>query len=227
MIDETQTMPVHGHYGMKSMPPSTEETASRPEPGPRSGKAGREEFQARLNDRFGADASGLVSESGEVDMSAVVDRLQQDRADRVNARTAKLTENITRMFGEEAAATLIGEDGRLDRAALAGFMEENGYDRPNITGLLHRSPNASGASFEPAPAVGEASGAEAPVEAGAAETAGTADPVETEAAGVADATVADSTAEAAETAMLASLVEAGEPTIDTSGSEDPLIDIIA
>ncbi|GEM_PF-4700213 len=75
---------------------------------------------ARAREAFGDDAVGIVSDTGEVDLDALADRIAQDRA-------ASYTEDLTSRYGSEAAE-FVSDRGDVDDRALQDYLRNLGYE---------------------------------------------------------------------------------------------------
>lgn len=99
-----------------------------PRPGPlerlreeiRSSDIDPEALATRVNEAFGDDVVGIVSEQGDVDLEALADRIAQERA-------ANFTSELSSRYGEQAAE-FVSDRGDIDEAALQDYLRNLGYE---------------------------------------------------------------------------------------------------
>ena len=99
-----------------------------PRPGPferlreeiRSEDIDTEALASRVNEAFGDDAVGIVSDTGDVDLGALADRIAQERA-------SAYTDDLATRYGEEAAG-FVSERGDVDENGLRAFLRDQGVE---------------------------------------------------------------------------------------------------
>lgn len=128
MINTVQSMPMQGVSGMQGKPPpppppsSEDELAEILEARLEADELELEALDAKLTEKFGAQADGIVSDSGEVDFAALSKLLVTERNDQMQA-------GLTERFGADAAG-IVGADGQIDQEALADLFAANGESMP-------------------------------------------------------------------------------------------------
>lgn len=138
MIGAMQSMPTSGMSGLQGPkggpppppPPSEDELIDGLQEAIEAGEIDLEALDATLTERFGPAASGIVSDSGEVDYEALSSLMVEAREEQMREREERMMANLTGRFGEDAAASVLGDDGEIDHEAVRNLFAENGETPP-------------------------------------------------------------------------------------------------
>ncbi|CAN0428354.1 unnamed protein product, partial [Discosporangium mesarthrocarpum] len=118
MIGAMQSMPMSGMSGPQGPkggpppppPPSEEELVDSLQEAIEAGEIDLEALDATLTERFGASASGVVSDGGEVDYEALSGLMAEVREEEKQARDDRMMASLAERFGEDAASSVLGDD---------------------------------------------------------------------------------------------------------------------
>jgi len=130
-------------------PPPPEHMAARMADRVASGEIESGELQARLEERFGEEASAVFTEDGAVDVEALTSLIGSNRASasgtnnggnhrgigplRQISTTEELQAKLTDRFGEESSSTVFNEDGSVNFDQLISLVNSGREDK---TGLM-------------------------------------------------------------------------------------------
>ena len=135
MIDTTQFMAMSGMNGAQGAsggrpppppPPKDEDSVDSLEQGLGSGVIDLETLLARLSETFGTDASGIVSDSGDIDFDSLSEMLADAREAQKQQRDDRLVTDLTDRFGEEAALSVLDENGDIDHETVRALFAQSG-----------------------------------------------------------------------------------------------------
>ena len=135
---------------MMGQPPSAEDLAQKMADSVENGEIDAETLVADLESRFDVDASSIVNEDGSIDVDALTELLSSNEPsasmeagigmapppppppEEGMLSAEELSAKLTEDFGEEAAATVVGEDGEIDFEALKALLDSQASSESGV-----------------------------------------------------------------------------------------------